>query len=467
MLTFATEFPVHQNTTSSDFLSTMRDWVEKSPFTGLSEGDLADLSPNKEFFKKGRDHSVRSIGIVRPNGEEFVAFRNSTLDAGISWETAVVFSKSSAGSWIGIRTSNESHQPVSKLPAAKKPYAVRLLLQRLGGAVDGALVVSDSPVWLTNNDIDLAARLLNGEAGCRLPVVYLSCGFDGKYAIDPNQFSKDLSGMAHVVVEPNRPFSRRLQIDVSSQNVYGGAVGIYWPQGTGRRKFFSEELDSPEVLKWAITDEVRGALLNRRPLPQCTWEAVESEVRRNEYEMLKSGGSKELSEYVATFDADLSARDRQIEVAEQEIARLQREIVRLQSQEASSVGAIVQPGSEQNLYSGEIASVLGDALRDCADRYPDDSRRGHILRSFANANPSNDIARNNRDRIKYLLRDYRSMDAPTRAGLEALGFSVTEEGKHIKLVYQDDDRYTFILPKSGSDRRGGLNSASDIAKRIF
>ncbi|MNY75750.1 hypothetical protein D3C86_2151140 [compost metagenome] len=59
------------------------------------------------------------------------------------------------------------------------------------------------------------------------------------------------------------------------------------------------------------------------------------------------------------------------------------------------------------------------------------------------------------------------MDAATRAGLEALGFSLTEEGKHIKLVYQDDDRYTFILPKSGSDWRGGLNSASDIAKRIF
>jgi hypothetical protein len=59
------------------------------------------------------------------------------------------------------------------------------------------------------------------------------------------------------------------------------------------------------------------------------------------------------------------------------------------------------------------------------------------------------------------------MDKKTRKGLEDIGFSITEEGKHFKLTFRDDDRYVFALPKSGGDVRGGLNAASDISKRLF
>lgn len=72
-----------------------------------------------------------------------------------------------------------------------------------------------------------------------------------------------------------------------------------------------------------------------------------------------------------------------------------------------------------------------------------------------------------REELKRLLRGYKSMDRVTKGGLEAMGFSISEDGKHYKLVYHDDDRYTFALPKSGGDHRGGLNAASDIGKRLF
>ena len=36
-----------------------------------------------------------------------------------------------------------------------------------------------------------------------------------------------------------------------------------------------------------------------------------------------------------------------------------------------------------------------------------------------------------------------------------------------KLVYQEDDRYTYTLPKSGSDHRGSLNAANDIGRLMF
>jgi hypothetical protein len=80
---------------------------------------------------------------------------------------------------------------------------------------------------------------------------------------------------------------------------------------------------------------------------------------------------------------------------------------------------------------------------------------------------SNSRRGNLRESLKLLLRNYSSMDHSTRKGLEDLGFSTYEDGKHYKLIYKNDDRYTFALPKSGSDYRGGLNAVSDIAKRIF
>lgn len=469
MLTFATEFPVDTASTAADFISVVKGWLLGSPHTKLTEADLQDFHPTGAFAAETADQRVTTLGMRgAADGHDYVAFRNAARDGDIDWETVVVFSKSPNRSWISVRTSRESIQPIAKLPAAKKPLAVIKLLEGLGGGWDGNICVSAEPHRLSNNDIDLAARVLNGHAGCRLPIVYVSSGFDGKYAVDAEALAHDLSGMAHVMVEPNRPFSRRLQLDVQSENVYGGTIGIYWPEGTGRKAFFpGRAYESHHELKWAIIEEVRAALLNRRPLPQCSWATVEAEVRRGEYESLKSSGSQELSSFIETFDAEQKARIAQLESAESEIARLQREVMRLQAAEVVTSGFALRRGKEQDFFPGEVMGTVTDAIAECASRLPAGSRKAHILESIAEANPTSSISKEKREALKKLLRDYRSMDSATRSGLEELGFTITEEGKHYKLVYHDDDRYVFPLAKSGSDRRGGLNSVSDIAKRIL
>lgn len=51
--------------------------------------------------------------------------------------------------------------------------------------------------------------------------------------------------------------------------------------------------------------------------------------------------------------------------------------------------------------------------------------------------------------------------------LEAIGFSLSDDGKHIKLVFCEDARYTGTLSKTGSDYRAGDNTAHDIIRAIF
>ena len=42
-----------------------------------------------------------------------------------------------------------------------------------------------------------------------------------------------------------------------------------------------------------------------------------------------------------------------------------------------------------------------------------------------------------------------------------------DDGKHIKLIFMDDDRYIGTLSKTGSDHRGGDNTAHDMISQIF
>lgn len=445
-------------------MEAVRSWILQSPHAALLPKDLAKI-PQEWSIQKGND-TIQTLS-VSVGTDSSVAVRWKKLDGNLEWHTEIVYSRQSADAWVGIRISRESNQPATRLPPARKPVIVRELMRCLGGAADGELAVSEDPHHLADDQMALAARLLAGHAGCRLPVVYVSRGFGGDYIVDASALASDLSGMAHVVVEPSRAFSRLLQTAVSSENVYGGTVGVYWPDGSGRRSFFiGHEFDSPLDVKWAVVNEVRSALVNRRPLPRCTWPAVQEVASKEAFASLKASGSNEVEKYIEIFDSEIAAKKHQLTEAEGEIARLNDEIRKLESQTAAGT-VILRTGDEHDLYEGEMANIVRDALEDASKRALSDSRREHVLRAIMNSMASTKAASKQKETLKELLRDYKSMTGRTKRDLEDLGFEIADDGKHHKLVYQGDDRYTFSLSKSGSDHRGGLNAASDISKRLF
>jgi hypothetical protein len=259
------------------------------------------------------------------------------------------------------------------------------------------------------------------------------------------------------------------RIEVDSENVYGGTVGVYWPDGAGRRSFFlGSESESASEVQLAITDEVRSALTNRRPLERCTWAAVQQLVSRNTFDTLKAAGSQEVNRYVEEFDKELCAKDEQLGDAEKEIARLRAEVRKHEARLPMGAGITFGTGQEQDLYPGELADLVRDAIQDASSRVIQDSRRAHVLSAILKANGEAGEAARMRDELKDLLRGTTSVDPKVRRGLEKLEFTISEDGKHHKLVFRGDDRYTFTLAKSGSDQqRGGLNAASDIARLLL
>ena len=468
MHSFATEFPVDPDRTTADFLQAVVRWISGSPHTGLSAGILRNLPQKDEARVENGNEEVQSLVASSPD-VDLAGIRYSRHDKGLDWLTTIVFSRTSSDAWVGIRVECESQHAAARLPKAKKPVVVRTVLESLGGAADGPLPIRDAAHILANTDIDLAAKLIRGDAGCRLPIVYVSARFQGGHILDVDRLAADLSGMAHIVVEPNRPFSFRLQLEVDSENVYGGTIGIYWPEGGGRRAFFlGGDYPTPSRLAGAIEDEVRAALLNRRPSARCTWAYVRETASRQAIQSLRASGSKEIDDYVKTFDQEIEAKNQRLEEAEREIERLRNELRVHEARAGGASGGPLRLGPERDFYPNEVLGILLEAIKDAVSRVPNDSRRQHVLTSILDANRlQENPLESRREQLKKLLRGMRTIDGKLRRELEDMGFSISEDGKHFKLVFQGDDRYIFTLPKSGSDWRGGLNAASDIGKLLF
>ena len=68
--------------------------------------------------------------------------------------------------------------------------------------------------------------------------------------------------------------------------------------------------------------------------------------------------------------------------------------------------------------------------------------------------------------LKNTFKAYRGMTRALRHKLRDLGFTVTDGGKHYKLYYNSDWHHPFVLAKTPSDTRTGLNFASAVIRSI-
>ncbi|MFE0759319.1 hypothetical protein ACFW16_35525 [Inquilinus sp. NPDC058860] len=467
MLSFSTEFPLDNSHSSAEFIECIKTWIFESPHTKFSQSDFDSLPIEGGWSIQKDNQGINSLASSFDT-EESVAVQHVTIENDLEWSTTIVFSRQTSDTWVGVRISCQSKHPSIAVPVAKKPVIVKNLLDKLGEAYDGEFQVRQSPHFLTNNDISLASRAISGQAGCHLPVVYISIGFSGGYIVDPGSLAQKLAGMAHILVEPNRPFSRRLQIEVAADNVYGGTVGIYWPDGSGDIVLFTEkEFKRKHEIRDAIFDEIRMALLNRRALFRCTWPSTQGIYYKSIYNSLKNSGSEELNQYIDAFDGDMKSMNDQLASCEKEIHRLQRELKKHQSQIMSTNGIFLKTQKEYDLHDGEIMSTIITALSEAQHAYLPESRKHHILQDVIDNNGAKNISKEMKENIKSILRDYKEMTRQKRSELENLGFEIEDDGKHYKIVYNGDARYTFILSKTGSDHRSGLNCASDISKILF
>ena len=191
-------------------------------------------------------------------------------------------------------------------------------------------------------------------------------------------------------------------------------------------------------------------------------------MSRQKLEALRASGSGNIEEYIEHFDTEISAKDEEIRRLESELvrARYSRRDVRSFT-DGDEQKSINLETPESDLYQGEQIGLILESLKAAAMSAEPHSRRRDLLDALVNSNENPGDREEILERLKEMLRQYTSMTSAVRSELEGIGFTILEDGKHYKLLFRDDTRYPFVLPKTGSDWRGGLNAFSDLKKKLF
>lgn len=467
MISYSTEFPINNDSSTEEVLALACEWIVGSPHSEIKKDVLENITKVPDAIISVGNETVTS-GYASLSNFDIGGFRYTRLeDNGIEWTTTIVASQTPTEHLVSIQVSCEALKTATHLPPPKKPHFVKLVMEKIGGGMDGQIPVSDKPIRLGAGDEIIAGQLLSGYANNSLPIVYVSSGFDGAHIIDPDTLAFWLSGMAHVVVEPNREFSVLLRDLTRSRNVYGGTVGVYWPDSTARKSYYLTGEDSAKQVQSDIARDIRVALSNRRQRTHCTWLHLKECVSKNRYEHLKSSGSTAVEEFIQAFDAEMAAKQEKLDEAEREISRLNAEVRRVSAEKSGQEDGILCYGEEQDLYANEIKGVVLEALSVYLANALDGTRRKHVLADLVQHNEASGESEKIKDEIKALFKSYVDMDARMKQALTRLGFDISEDGKHYKIVFQGDGRYTFSVSKTSSDRRAGKNLASDINKHLF
>jgi hypothetical protein len=467
MLTWATEFPVAKGG-ADDVLRIARHALETSPFTPWKIGELPYVPQNELVVAALGGHRVTQGTARADDGSVIAGSQHHWIEDDEREWTAEVLACESAGTTLAaVRVECNLLSPGPAVPVTKKPYVVKRLIQELGGADDAGFKVTDHSHRLGESDVDRAAQVVLGSTSARLPFVYVSVGKNRRPFIDTEELGYRLGGMAHVIVEPSRFFAFALARNTGRLNAYGGAVSIYWPQGaSSQARFLPGSYDHPDSMQRDIATRVRVALTQIRPTSNCTFEYLQEVVSRRRVESLKSQGNAGVETYVEAFDAEIRGKDEKIASLENEVLRLRGELRRRDYSEQESSG-ILSSGEEREFYPGEARDAVIHALANGHNSLLQDGRRAHLISDLLKHNRPSDVESEYDDEIKNAFSDSGELDVDSRRTLEDLGFTVESGGKHWKVVYQGDDRYTFTISKSSSDHRAGRNLASTILKKLF
>jgi hypothetical protein len=173
-----------------------------------------------------------------------------------------------------------------------------------------------------------------------------------------------------------------------------------------------------------------------------------------------------VDDFIAAFDSEIKAKDERLAALDRELGRMRAE--RRRSESASEVeGTIIARGKEREFYPGELSDAVIYALAHGRNSLLPGGRRAHLIDDILKANKSTEMENELESEIKEAFSESGDLGATQRRTLEDLGFTIEGAGKHWKAVYQDDERYTFVISKTSSDHRAGKNLASTIVKTLL
>ncbi|WP_459731152.1 hypothetical protein [Pseudomonas sp. MHK4] len=249
-------FPLSKMPRIENVIQECMSWILCLPHTNFKPDDINRVNPDNNFeLSNLQEHIIFSKPQVENTSLSSLTYHkmSPTYNLTIRIETRVDKSQL----WIKFCSLEAVKELPTQLPRLNNSSLTIRLVSQFGGGLDGELPIEIAPITLKDTEADrkIAHSIFDQKLSCSLPIIYISASEKDKYAVIPDRLARSLCGLAHIVIEPSRLFSRKLRCVVDSRNIYGGIVGIYWPNGVGATLFRRGSQDV-KGFERSIIDEV-------------------------------------------------------------------------------------------------------------------------------------------------------------------------------------------------------------------
>lgn len=465
MLLCSSKLPVSEELTADILIDLAIEWI-----TGSRNYNFDNLcwDGSSDYMVEGRNGELFQVGLFDSKQICAIHFRAND-NRNLEWTTDFVLDMASHE--LAFQLYRDAPCGTEYVhPAFDLPYLIKKVIDAGYCRTDNGLQISNRPIVLRDDDENLAADMMLRNQKYSLPVVYMSCVSDGSCVINPYAVADKLRGVAHVFFETTRSLSYKVMAATEGNNPYGGAIEIFYPKGS--RRILPSHLEGSHSQKVRfVTNAVFNRLAQERIDSRHSWSqlqvnrlrellndnASQREEASNDYEMLEN-----------MYEDLLAEKDNQLKELREQLSYQECINGALDAQIAAfdRVPVLVQ-GEETDLYPGEQRSFLVEMLEREYAAAKEGSRKSHIISALLAANKGENAVEEKRKRLKTCLHGYTRMTPGVRKELESIGFELSDDGKHIKLVFAEDPRYTGTLSKTGSDHRSGDNCAHDFIRDIF
>lgn len=475
MLLYSTILRIQDTLTKEAFLDLIIKWNLESPHDENIIAELREWDGNRN---KRYGNEWLWLDIEEYRNKNIIAVRFEKKEAGGAvWNTDYIMNFDEMRMAIRLDRSY-TEDALMEDTAFSTPHFLTLLID--GGYLkdDNGLAILRDGLPITEDNLDILAKVINGEAKYKLPVVYVSKTVYNRDPVNIRWLCSKLKGVAHILVESDKRLNYLIRTACNDMNEYNGGIGIYFPNGSHRRFCFRAYTGGDRVL---LDKVIRSVLqyVNVQTIPLLyTWPGVNNSLladrltsqqkERQEAEEAREKAENEVEEYLGAFDEDMEKYKKQIDELTRANISLQMENQGLRAKLSGTESVpVLYLGDEDEFFQGEIKEILLDAVNEALKDTSAKTRRADVLNDILISNGYQNIRDERERQIKTMFRDYKSLSGTLRQQLVALGFEITEDGKHYRLAYYGDDRYKTTIAKSGSDWREGKNIALTILRNMM
>lgn len=365
-------------------------------------------------------------------------------------------------------------------------------------------------------------KYLTEKKGNLLPIVYLSSTEHSRHAIRPSELAKQLFGVAHVFAEKEHIYER-VKIDVKTRFPKKGEIAICYSgeklQIINRNDKNSWEKDPRTMVQYFFLNVLKRSLTTKFDFSwedylnqKCDFELKKQQAElKNLCSQTKDAVSRLIKEK-QNLQSELNSKQSEIERLSQTLKDCQDEnslhekFAKENNEEIKHLKELLHKETtakeslqnkldfqkikkdkniplllpkEPEMYPNEIICHLMALIEKGLKALPSKTnspkiRAQELLKSIYQANPEAakifDKAKQDRKNLEKAAKDEALHKNNNQEILKPFNLKIQKKNNnHYKISFQKDEKENYLASEasSGSDKRGGMNEATDLAKAFF